>query len=75
MNPYETLSPQARTLYDHMTEHGSITSAEAYEKYGIFRTASRIHEIRKAGIGIKTTMKTGKNRFGVDCHYAEYSLE
>ena len=75
MNPYETRSPQARTLYDHMTEQGSITSAEAYEKYCIFRTASRMHEIRTAGIGIKTTMKTGKNRFGVDCRYAEYSLE
>ena len=54
MNPYETLSPQAQTLYDYMNCHGSITSAEAYEKYGIFRTASRMHEIRKAGIGIKT---------------------
>lgn len=75
MNPYETLSPQARTLYDHMTEHGAITSAEAYEMYGIFRTASRMHEIRTAGIGIHTTMKTGKNRFGVDCRFAEYSLE
>lgn len=75
MNPYETLSPQARTLYDHMTEHGAITGAEAYEKYSIFRTASRMHEIRKAGIGIHTTMKTGKNRFGVDCRFAEYSLQ
>lgn len=75
MNPYETLSPQARMIYDHIAEHGSITSTEAYEKYGIYRAASRMHEIRKAGIGIKTTMKTGKNRFGVDCHYAEYSLQ
>ena len=50
-------------------------NTKAYEKYGIFRTASRMHEIRKAGIGIHTTLKTGKNRFGVDCRYAEYSLE
>lgn len=75
MNPSEKLSPNARMIYEHIAKHGSITSTEAYEKYGIYRAASRIHEIRNAGIGINTTMKTGKNRFGVDCRFAEYSLE
>ena len=75
MNPNEKLSPNARMIYDHIAKHGSITSTEAYEKYGIYRAASRIHEIRKAGIGIHTERKKGKNRFGVDTRFAEYTFE
>lgn len=56
------MSPQTEVLYEHM------------KKYGIFRAASRIHEMRKAGIPVDSTLKTGKNRYGIDVRYAEYRL-
>ena len=68
------MTPQAEQLYEHMKTRGSLTQLEAYEEYECFRVASRIHEMRKAGISIVKTMKTGKNRFGVTCRYAEYRL-
>lgn len=68
------MTPQAQELYQHMVEHGTLTQIEAYEEYGCFRVASRIHEMKKAGIPIVKTMKTGKNRYGVECRYAEYRL-
>lgn len=68
------MTPQAEQLVWHMQHKGAITSAQAYDEYGIFRTASRMHEIRKAGYKVVKVMKKGKNRFGSDCRYAEYSL-
>lgn len=68
------MTPQAEQLYDHLKTRGSLTQIEAYEEYGCFRVASRIHEMKKAGIPIVKTMKTGKNRYGVECRYAEYRL-
>lgn len=68
------MTPQAQIIYDHMDHNGSITQLEAYELYGITRVASRIHELREQGIGIVKSMRTGRNRFGVNCRYAEYRL-
>lgn len=68
------MTPQAEQLYEHLKTRGTLTQIEAYEEYACFRVASRIHEMRKAGIPIVKTMKTGKNRYGVDCRYAEYRL-
>lgn len=68
------MTPQAQQLYEHMKTHGSITQIEAYENYRCFRAASRIHEMRKEGIPVVKEMKTGKNRYGVECRYAEYRL-
>lgn len=68
------MTPQAQIIYDHMDHNGSITQLEAYELYGITRVASRIHELRMEGIGIVKSMRTGQNRFGVNCRYAEYRL-
>ncbi len=68
------MTSQTQQIYEHMKANRSITQLEAYELYGITRVASRIHELRQQGVGIIKTMKTGKNRFGVNCRYAEYKL-
>ena len=68
------MTPQAQQLYEHMKTHGTVTQLEAYDLYGIFRTASRMYEMRKAGIPVVKTMKKGKNRYGGECKYAEYRL-
>lgn len=65
---------QCETIIAHMQAHGSITSIEAMRDYGIMRLASRINDLRRSGIGIRSEMITAKNRYGEDVRYASYSL-
>lgn len=52
-----------------------ITQAKAYEKYGIVRLPSRIHDLKGMGYPIKKEMIAVKNRYGDTCHVAEYRME
>jgi len=54
----------------HLIKMDHITQVEAHELYRVYRLASRINEIRKAGVLITTNMvKDLTGRF-----YARYSL-
>ena len=59
---------------EYMQEFGSITPLEAVRDLGYYRLSAAIHELKAAGHRIKTTTKTGKNRYGQTVHYASYSL-
>jgi hypothetical protein len=49
------LTPQARTILQHLKRHGDITPMKALTVYSIPRLASCICEIRKkAGYSVKT---------------------
>lgn len=37
---------QARTIYDHLLQGGSLTSADAWDMFGIQRLPNRISEMR-----------------------------
>ena len=65
---------QCEMILQHMEEHGTITSWEAMQEYGIMRLASRIADIRKAGIPIKREMVSQKNRYGDTVTFARYSI-
>ena len=58
----------------HMKKYGSITAKEAENEYGCMRLASRISDLRREGVAIKSEMVTGKNRRQEDTHFARYSL-
>ena len=60
---------QTNEILDHLKRNKSITAMEALEKYGCFRLAARILDLKKAGHNIHTEM-TVKN----DKHYATYQL-
>ena len=66
---------QRDRILRHLREVGGITGAEAMKEYGIQHLASRISEMRQAGIPIKGEQETGKNRFGEPVYYVRYSLE
>mgnify|MGYP004671035539 CR=1 FL=1 len=51
---------QTEKIARHLETYGSITSLEAMQEYGIMRLASRISDLKRAGIPIKTEMVTGK---------------
>ena len=67
-----TTPTQNETVLKHLRKFGSITPREAYDDYQIMRLASRVDELRKAGLDIETEMRkhqiTGKR-------YAKYHLK
>lgn len=66
---------QSEQIVRHLQDYGSITSMEAMRDYGIMRLASRISDLKKAGMPIRAEMVSGKNRYGETTSYARYYLE
>lgn len=66
---------QSEQIVRHLRDYGSITSMEAMREYGIMRLASRISDLKKAGMPIRAEMVNGKNRYGEATSYARYYLE
>ena len=60
---------QVEQVLEHLKEHGSITSMEAFQKFGCTRLASTIFWLRKKGYRIDTTEEKGKRGY-----YARYKL-
>lgn len=67
--------PQNEKILRHLRDYGSISSMEAVQEYGIMRLASRISDLKKAGIPIRREIVTGKNRYGETTSYARYSID
>ena len=68
--PKEGMASQRQMILQHLRTKGSISALEALSLYRCNRLAARIEELRKAGHGIETDMKTdltGKR-------YARYHL-
>lgn len=64
---------QNHQILEHLKKHKTITPAEAYVLYGVFRLSARILDLKTVGHEIMTKMveqtgKRGKKRF------AEYRL-
>lgn len=66
---------QIDRVLQHLQDYDSITSVEAMQEYGIYRLASRISDLKKAGIGIQTEFVHTTNRYGEKTKYARYSLK
>jgi hypothetical protein len=66
---------QCDKVLRHLKDHGSITSFEAFNEYGILRLASRINDLRAQGIAIVSETASGKNRYGETTHYSVYRLD
>lgn len=60
---------QASQVLNHLQNRPKITSVEAIGLYGITRLAAVVHNLKKDGHKIKSTMKEG-----VNATYAEYTL-
>lgn len=66
---------QSERIVRHLETFGSITSLEAMRDYGILRLASRVSDLKKNGLQVRTEFVRGKNRFGESTCYARYILE
>lgn len=65
---------QCNKILRFLEIHGTITQRQAIN-YGIYRLASRIHDLKEQGIGIKTEMRKVRNADGSHSYVAFYSLE
>lgn len=65
---------QRERIARHLRDFGSITGMEAISEYGIMHLASRIDELRKGGMPIRTEMVKGVNRYGEKTAYGRYVL-
>lgn len=65
---------QCERIVRHLSDYGSITSAEAMSEYGIYRLASRIHDLRKAGFEITSETVAAKNRYGEPTRFTKYTI-
>ena len=61
---------QTTQIQIHLEKGKSITPIQALNKYGCFRLAARIADLRNNGMNIKTTIVKLKNKK----HIATYSV-
>lgn len=63
-----------QAILHYLVEHPltGLTSAQAFELFGVTRLSARIHDLRNKGYQIDTLMLDGKTRFGETCRYAKY---
>ena len=65
---------QAERILEYIEEFGSITQMDALRDLGVMRLASRISDLKKKGVPIKSDVEAVKNRYGETCHIKRYSL-
>lgn len=66
---------QCEQVLQHMKEHGSISSIEAFFNYGITRLSARIWELKRDGYDIETDLVTIKSEKGAKKQYARYKIK
>ena len=74
MSKVESKPTQNQRILDYIDEFGSITQLEALKEFGCMRLASRISELRRAGVPIKRTMEASKNRYGEKCYIKRHGI-
>lgn len=65
---------QADRVLQYMRDFGSITPLDAVKDLGIMCLAERERDLRQAGVDIKSTPETAKNRYGDITRYVRYTL-
>lgn len=66
---------QTERIIRHLEAFGSITSLEAMQEYGIMHLASRISDLKKVGVPIRSEMIKSRNRYGEGTSYVRYSFD
>lgn len=69
-----TSSSHRAMIRRHLEAGNALTSLQALNHFGCARLASRIDELRQAGLNITTTMIPVTNRAGKRVRVAEYRL-
>lgn len=65
---------QTELVLMYLKQYGTITPVDAMREFGIMRLASRISDLKRAGVDVRSRMKQSVNRFGKPVHFAEYFI-
>lgn len=65
---------QAQRIKDYIRQFGSITPLDAFRDLGITKLATRISEMRAAGIDVSSEWMEVENRFGEKVKFKRYYL-
>lgn len=65
---------QRQAILKHLITHGSITSMQAFQEYGVTRLSAIIHDFRSMGMNILTVDESGTTRYGTVCNYGRYVM-
>lgn len=68
------MATKTSEVLNHLKEHGSITSNEAWELYGATRLSAIIFNLRRRGHDIETVTMGMTDRYGHAVNYAKYVL-
>lgn len=66
---------QRSAVLAHLQNHGSITSMEAFERYGATRLSAIIYVLRHQGYDIVAETIRFKTRYGTNANVARYTLK
>lgn len=70
----EHTNSQCNKILNHLMTKGSITQAEAVEKFSCYRLSARIYDLKEDGHDIKTIRCVKKNKEGNVVQFAKYVL-
>ena len=65
---------QKQRVHNHLKQGYYLTSAQAYELFGIVSFPKRICELKEIGVIVKSRWRTVKTRFGEYTRVKEYYL-
>lgn len=65
---------KTKEVLNYLKEKGSITSMEAFEKFGATRLSAIIFCLRKK-YDIETIEMVCNDRYGRECHFARYTYK
>lgn len=68
------LSKQEERIFNYMRVHGSINPLEAWVHCGVYRLASRICDLKRHGIPVKSVWINERNKFGEKVKIKRYML-
>ena len=65
---------QHERIYHYLKDFGSITPFQAFADLGITKLSTRIGEMKRKGIKIRSEMVSAKNRYGDKTEFMKYWL-
>lgn len=65
---------KTQEVLKYLQKNGTITSMEAFEKFGATRLSAIIFELRKK-YNIDTIEMVCNDRYGRECHFARYTYK
>lgn len=69
------LTNRERRVFEYLERNKTLTSKQAFNKFGISCLPGVVFALRKKGVDIRTELVTVANRYGEKCTVAEYSLK